>query len=192
MTFKKIATRLSVIAGAAVIGTVSAFAQPVAAEADVAVSQVKASVIAVDTETRQVVLKGPEGSIFTVHAGPVIKKFDEIKVGDTIVLTQTDAVVVDIAKPEEGQGIGIQIAQAVGTAPENAPPAGEVIDTIRLTGEIVRLDAKDGEVTLRGPEGRLYTVQATKDEHKAKIKDLKIGELVQITFQQSIAVAVTQ
>ena len=192
MTFKKIATRLSMIAGAAVIGTVSAFAQPVAADGEVSVSQVKASVIAVDTETRQVVLKGPEGAIFTVHAGPVIKRFDEIKVGDSIVLTQTDAVMIDIAKPEAGQGIGLEIAQAVGTPPENAPPAGEVIDTIRLTGEIVRLDAQDGELTLRGPEGRLYTVQASKDEHKAKVKELKVGELVQITFQQSIAVAVTQ
>ncbi len=191
MTFNKIASRLTMIAGAAMLSTVSAFAQPVAAEADVAVSQVKASVIAVDAETRQVVLKGPEGAIFTVHAGPVIKKFDEIKIGDSIVLTQTDAVVVDIAQPEEGQGIGIEIAQAVGTAPENAPPAGEVIDTIRLTGEIVRIDAADGELTLRGPEGRVYSVQAKNDEQKAKIKDLKIGELVQVTFQQSIAVAVT-
>ncbi|MGQ3671894.1 hypothetical protein ACT6QG_05800 [Xanthobacter sp. TB0136] len=192
MTFKKIATRLTMITGAAMLSTVSAFAQPVAADAEVAVSQVKASVIAVDAETHQVVLKGPEGAIFTVHAGPVIKKFDEIKVGDNIVLTQTDAVVVDIAKPEEGQGIGIEIAQAVGTAPENAPPAGEVIDTIRLTGEIVRLDVADGELTLRGPEGRVYNVQTKNDEQKAKLKELKIGELLQVTFQQSIAVAVTR
>ncbi|WP_454915883.1 hypothetical protein [Xanthobacter sediminis] len=192
MAFRNMAARLSIIAGAAVLGAVSAFAQPIAAEGDVDVSQVKVSVIAVDADTRQVVLKGPEGNIFTVKAGPAIKKFDEIKVGDTVTITETDAVIVDIAKPEAGAGVGIQVSQAVATDPNSAKPAGAVIDTIRLTGEIVRLDPDDGTATLKGPEGRLYVVQAKKKEHKDTVKGLKVGDLVQITFNQSIAIAVTK
>ncbi|MGQ3675133.1 hypothetical protein ACT6QH_06520 [Xanthobacter sp. TB0139] len=192
MIFKKMASRLSMVASAAVLSATAAFAQPVAGDAAVDVSQVRASVIAVDAETRQVVLKGPEGAIFTVQAGPVIKKFDEIKVGDTIVVTHTDAVVVDIAKPEKDAGIGIEVAQAIGTAPEDGPPAGAVIDTIRLTGEIVRIDPDDATLTIRGPEGRVYEVQAKKDEQKAKLKELNVGDLVQVTFEQSVAVAVTK
>ncbi|MFG1400412.1 hypothetical protein [Xanthobacter sediminis] len=117
MAFKKMAGRLSLIAGAAVLGAVSAFAQPIVGEGAVDVSQVKVSVIAVDADTRQVVLKGPEGNIFTVKVGPAIKKFDEIAVGDTVTITETDAVIIDIAKPEAGVGVGIQVSQAVATDP---------------------------------------------------------------------------
>ncbi|MDQ0506472.1 hypothetical protein [Xanthobacter agilis] len=192
MAFKNMAARLSMIAGAAVLSAVSAFAQPIVGDAEVGVSQVKVSVIAVDADTRQVVLKGPEGNIFTVKAGPAIKKFDEIKVGDTVTITETDAVIVDIAKPEAGVGVGIQVSQAVATDPNSPKPAGAVVDTIRLTAEIVRLDPDDATVTLKGPEGRLYLVQAKKPEHKEKVKGLKVGDLVQVTFNQSVAIAVTK
>ncbi len=192
MAFKKMAGRLSLIAGAAVLGAVSAFAQPIVGEGAVDVSQVKVSVIAVDADTRQVVLKGPEGNIFTVKVGPAIKKFDEIAVGDTVTITETDAVIIDIAKPEAGVGVGIQVSQAVATDPNSAKPAGAVVDTIRLTGEIVRMDPDDATLTLKGPEGRLYVVQAKKPEHKEKVKGVKVGDLVQVTFNQSVAIAVTK
>ncbi|MFG1417350.1 hypothetical protein V5F38_05985 [Xanthobacter sp. V0B-10] len=192
MAFKKMAGRLSLIAGAAVLGAVSAFAQPIVGEGAVDVSQVKVSVIAVDADTRQVVLKGPEGNIFTVKVGPAIKKFDEIAVGDTVTITETDAVIIDIAKPEAGAGVGIQVSQAVATDPNSAKPAGAVVDTIRLTGEIVRMDPDDATLTLKGPEGRLYVVQAKKPEHKEKVKGVKVGDLVQVTFNQSVAIAVTK
>ncbi|MFG1480551.1 hypothetical protein V5F53_18125 [Xanthobacter sp. V4C-4] len=192
MAFKTMAARLSMIAGAAVLGAVAAFAQPIVGEGEVDVNQVKVSVIAIDADTRQVVLKGPEGGIFTVKAGPAIKKFDEIKVGDTVTITQTDAVIVDIAKPEAGVGVGIQISQAVASDPNSTKPSGAVIDTARLTGEIVRLDPDDGAVAVKGPEGRIFVVQAKKKEHKDTVKGLKVGDLVQITFNQSIAIAVTK
>lgn len=192
MAFKKMAGRLSLIAGAAVLGAMSAFAQPIVGEGAVDVSQVKVSVIAVDADTRQVVLKGPEGNIFTVKVGPAIKKFDEIAVGDTVTITETDAVIIDIAKPEAGAGVGIQVSQAVATDPNSAKPAGAVVDTIRLTGEIVRMDPDDATLTLKGPEGRLYVVQAKKPEHKEKVKGVKVGDLVQVTFNQSVAIAVTK
>ncbi|MFG1294968.1 hypothetical protein [Xanthobacter variabilis] len=192
MAFKKMAARLSMVAGAAVLGAVSAFAQPIAAEGEVDVSQVKVSVIAVDADTRQVVLKGPEGNLFTVKAGPAIKKFDEIKVGDTVTITETDAAIIDIAKPEAGAAPGIQVSQAVLSDPKSTKPSGAVVDTIRLTAEIVRMDPDDATLTLKGPEGRLYEVQAKKPEHKEKVKGLKVGDLVQVTFNQSVAIAVTK
>ncbi|WP_334176683.1 hypothetical protein [Pseudoxanthobacter sp.] len=155
-------------------------------------SQVKATVVAIDAETRQVTLKGPEGHLFTVKAGPQIKNFSQIDVGDTVTLTQTDAVVADIAKPEKGAEVGVQIEQLMGAAPAGDKPAGAVIDTIRLTGEIVRVDPDDATLEVKGPEGRLYTIQAKKDAQKQKVKALQAGDLVQVTFIQSTAIAVTK
>lgn len=201
MASRKKTSILSVVAGAALAATVSAgavavsapaFAQPLVGDGAVDVSQVKATVVAIDAETRQVTLKGPEGHLFTVKAGPQIKNFSQIDVGDTVTLTQTDAVVADIAKPEKGAEVGVQIEQLMGAAPAGDKPAGAVIDTIRLTGEIVRVDPDDATLEVKGPEGRLYTIQAKKDAQKQKVKALQAGDLVQVTFIQSTAIAVTK
>ena len=47
--------------------------------------QVGATVKAIDKAKRLVTLKGPEGHTFVVQAGPEVKNFDQIKVGDEVV-----------------------------------------------------------------------------------------------------------
>ena len=201
MTTKKKTSLLSAFAGVALAATVAggavtltapAFAQPLVGDGAVDVSQVKATVVSVDAATRQITLKGPEGHEFTVTAGQQIKNFDKIDAGDTVTLTQTDAVIADIAKPEKGAEVGLQIEQLIGTAPSGDKPAGAVVNTIRLTGEIVRIDPDDTSLMVKGPEGRLYAIQAKKDAQKQKVKELQVGDLIQVTFVQSTAIAVTK
>jgi hypothetical protein len=61
--------------------------------------EVKASVVAIDYKTRKVTLKGPEGKVITVKAGPEIKRLSEIKVGDSVVARLTRAVSIEVSKP---------------------------------------------------------------------------------------------
>ena len=46
--------------------------------------EITATVQAVDKATRAVTLKGPEGNVRTITAGPEVKNFDQIKVGDQV------------------------------------------------------------------------------------------------------------
>jgi hypothetical protein len=61
--------------------------------------EVKASIVAIDYRTRKVALKGPEGNVVKVTAGPEVKRLNEVKVGDSVVARLTRAVSIEVSKP---------------------------------------------------------------------------------------------
>ena len=61
--------------------------------------EVKASVVAINYQTRKVTLKGPEGKIINVTAGDEVKRLNEFKVGDSVVARLTRAVSIEVSKP---------------------------------------------------------------------------------------------
>jgi hypothetical protein len=61
--------------------------------------EVKATVVAIDYQTRKVTLKGPEGKVINVTAGPEVKRLNEVKVGDSVVARLTRAVSIEVSKP---------------------------------------------------------------------------------------------
>ena len=60
--------------------------------------EVKASVVAIDYQTREVTLKGPEGRVIKVKAGPEVKRLNEVKKGDTVVARLTRAISIEVSK----------------------------------------------------------------------------------------------
>src|SRR5437773_2555037 len=71
-------------APAAGAGTMTATAPGKGVAANVV--EITASVQAIDKANRTVTIKGPRGRVETVTAGPEVKNFDQIKVGDNVVL----------------------------------------------------------------------------------------------------------
>lgn len=61
--------------------------------------EVKASVVAINYQTREVVLEGPEGKVIKVIAGPEVRRFNEVKAGDSVVARLTRAVSIEVSKP---------------------------------------------------------------------------------------------
>ena len=61
--------------------------------------EVKAAVVAIDYQTRKVTLKGPEGNVINVTAGPEVRRLNEVKVGDSVVARLTRAVSIEVRKP---------------------------------------------------------------------------------------------
>ena len=61
--------------------------------------EVKATVVAIDYQTRKVTLKGPEGKVIKVTAGPQVKRLTEVNVGDSVVARLTRAVSIEVSKP---------------------------------------------------------------------------------------------
>ncbi len=62
--------------------------------------EVKASVVAIDYQTREVTLKGLEGKVIKVTAGPEVKRLNEVNVGDSVVARLTRAVSIEVSKPD--------------------------------------------------------------------------------------------
>jgi len=63
--------------------------------------EVTAQVESIDYKTRMVKLRGPEGKTKTVKAGPEVKRLDEVKQGDTVVVRYTEAVSIRVTAPTE-------------------------------------------------------------------------------------------
>jgi len=49
------------------------------------VQQVEATVVGIQKQKRLVSLRGPEGRTLTVEAGPEVRNFDQIQVGDQVI-----------------------------------------------------------------------------------------------------------
>ena len=61
--------------------------------------EVKASVVAINYQTRDVTLEGPEGKVIKGKAGAEVKRLNEIKKGETVVARLTRAVSIEVSKP---------------------------------------------------------------------------------------------
>lgn len=65
------------------------------------VQSVEASAVveSIDYNTRMVKLRGPDGKTKTVKAGPEVKRLNEVKQGDTVVVRYTEAVSIKVTAP---------------------------------------------------------------------------------------------
>lgn len=146
--------------------------------------QVTASVEALDKAKRLITLKGPEGNIFVVQAGPAVKNFDQIKVGDLVVARYIEALTLEL-KPGGGQiRERTERENTVSAKPGEAPgvAAGRQVTVI---ADVMSLDAKKQTVRLRGPQ-RTVDLKV-RDPNQFKL--IKVGDQVEATFTEAVAIA---
>lgn len=62
------------------------------------VTQITATVEAVDYARRKVTLRGPNGNSRTIDVGDEVPNLDRVKTGDQVVVQQTDALAIGITK----------------------------------------------------------------------------------------------
>jgi hypothetical protein len=93
--------------GSAMVGT----APGVAAAAQTL--KITGTITAIDKSTRDVTLKGPEGNLVTVTAGPEVKNFDQLKVGDKVDLQYLEALTLELKK---GGGMIVGRTEKAGVA----------------------------------------------------------------------------
>jgi hypothetical protein len=64
-------------------------------------AQKTATVEDIDYTTREVKLKGSDGNTIKIKVGDRVKRLEDVKKGDRIVATYTEALAVSVAKPED-------------------------------------------------------------------------------------------
>jgi hypothetical protein len=147
--------------------------------------RITASVEALDKAKRLVTLKGPEGNTFVVQAGPEVKNFDQIKVGDLVVARYVEALTLEL-KPGGGQiRERTERENAVAAKPGQAPgaAAGRQVTVI---ADVMSLDAAKQTVRLRGPQ-RTVDLKV-RDPNQFKL--IKVGDQVEATFTEAVALSV--
>lgn len=164
----------------------AAMAADVPTRKESVLTNVTATVDAIDHKTREVTLKDPSGNQFTFTAGPEIKRLDEIHVGDTVNAKYYMSFVAELREPtEEEKQKPLTILDATARATEG-DPAGANVQRIRVVTTVEMINRTAGTVTVKGPLKRFVTAKVEKPE---VLEKLKIGQTIVITYTEAVGIS---
>ena len=84
----------------------------------------EAEVVAIDLETREVSLKGPDGDIVTLHSPERVVKLEDMNVGDRVVTSYIAALEGEVREPtEEELAEPWLVVEEAGVSKEGEPAA---------------------------------------------------------------------
>jgi hypothetical protein len=144
-----------------------------------------ATIAAIDAATRAVTLKGPRGREIPLTAGPEVKNFAQMKVGDKVDVEYVEAVTLELKKSSTAPVARTEHAVASGAKP-GARPAGIAGQKITITAEVVNVNPKKQVVTLRGPQHTVRLKVADPEQFKLVSK----GDRVEATYTEAVAIVV--
>jgi translation initiation factor IF-1 len=151
--------------------------------------ELTATVEAIDHQTRMVSLRGAEGRKATVYASPEVHNFDRINVGDVVAVSFYAAIGAEVTTPDKATQ-GVQHDSATIRAAKGERPGAAVAQTVTTTVEIDSVDTSMNTVTFRRDDGLVRVLPIEDPKAQAFIKELKRGDLVQVTYMEAVAVSV--
>ncbi|MGC3998223.1 MAG: hypothetical protein QM767_12375 [Anaeromyxobacter sp.] len=140
----------------------------------------------IDKATRHMTVEGEGGATESFAVPPEVKRFDEIAVGDTIVVEAEQGLLLEYQPP--GSATVEPTAVAAGAkAGATAPPAGAVVGGVQSTVTVTAIDTQKRLVTFQGPAGNSYQVAAGP---KVQLDKLKVGDKLLATYVESLAIGI--
>jgi hypothetical protein len=141
------------------------------------------TVEAIEASTRTVSLRKPDGTIVSTVAGPDVKRFAELKVGDKVTARYYENVIVRVKQPGESD----VVSSAKGTTgSEQVLPGGTRAKQVTITATITAIDPNTPSITFTGPNGWKYTSKVQDTEALAKVK---AGDKVDIVWTEAVLVS---
>lgn len=149
-------------------------------------TEIRATVEAIDLATREITLKGPKGNVFPVTVGPEVKNLAEVKVGDEVVAEYYQGLALSLAPADASLSLSEESA-AVRAEP-GEQPAGAVMRQVTAVARVEAIDAATSTVTLRGPKGNAVDIEVPAEA----LQKVKVGDLVQAVYSEALAVSVSR
>ena len=151
----------------------------------------QARIIGIDHAKRLLTLRGPAGNEATVVAGPEVRNFDQIRIGDTVTVVYR-AVLAVRARGSSVPLPGILVSGQMAVAAAGQLPAGIWSNQATRTVQVLATDAAAHTVTYRDVNGEVYTFAVQDPNNWPLVPQLTPGTLVDVTNFQTIAAAITR
>lgn len=148
---------------------------------------INATVKAIDKKNRVVTLKSGDGKEVKVKCGPEVRNFPQIRVGDVVTAEFLETVELSVIGPQ-GEPKAEATVKA-GRAPKGSKPGLEAVETIKVTAVVESIDYQTREVTLRGPEGKVYKITA--GPQIKRFNEIKQGDTVAARYSQAVSIKVS-
>ncbi len=150
--------------------------------------QVEATVVGIHAERRLLALRGAEGHSLTVEAGPSVRNFEQIQVGDRVVAVYQEAIGFALQSP--GVAAAPEAGLVVGRAAPGQRPAAVAGRFARTTVVIESIDPKSHTVTFKGQDGLTRAVPVATQEGREFASRLRPGDRVDVTWEEAVAISV--
>lgn len=147
--------------------------------------EVTAKITAIDAKTREIRLKGPRGNEVTVEAGPDVKNFAQLKVGDSVDVQYVQALALELKKGGGKKVERTEEAATVAAKPGEAPGAAAG-RRITVVGDVIHVDQATHTVTVRGPR---RTVELEVEDPE-QLKLIAKGDQIEARYTEAVAVDV--
>jgi len=145
-----------------------------------------AVVEAINHETREVTLRGPEGDSVSFVASEEARNLGQVAVGDSVTVEYVQRMSINVVagdgtEPGAGEFGGIARTEA------GEMPGVAVVDSIVVTATVVDINIEANTFKLKYPEGEVKEYTARNPEN---LKKSEVGDLVVITYTEAIALSV--
>jgi len=144
-----------------------------------------AVVEALDHETREVTLKGPEGNTMTFVAGDDVRNLDQVSVGDTVIAQYQQSLDIEVF-PNDGSAPGAGEMTVAGRAEKGEMPGAALVNSQVVTATVEEINLENNTFKLKGPSGEVKEYVARDPEN---LKKAEVGDLVVITYTQAVALS---
>ena len=144
---------------------------------------VSATIESIERSSRSVTLKGPEGKLTAITVPADVKRFDEMKVGDTITARYYENIVLRVKLPGEKD---VDTTSAALTPTPGKKPGGTAAAQRTITATITAIDPTVPSISLSGPNNWKYSSRV---EDKAALQKVKVGDRLDITWTEAVMVS---
>jgi len=145
-----------------------------------------ASVEAINHETREITLRGPEGETVSFVASEEARNLDQVSVGDVVMAEYVQSMSVEVFA-NDGIEPGAGELTVAGRSEKGAMPALTAIDAQVVTATVEEINLEANTFKLKGPSGEIKEYTARDPEN---LKKAAVGDIVVITFTEAIAISV--
>jgi len=151
----------------------------------VEVQTISATVTGIMSETREVTLKGPKGNEVTVIAGPAVKNFGKINVGDTVAAKSIETLTLELIKGGAGSPIRVD-DEVEAKAAEGESPAVAVSSQTTVIADVVKVDRAAGTVEVKG----VVESMTLKIDDPEQLQQIEVGDRVKGVILSALAIEV--
>lgn len=141
------------------------------------------TVQAIESSSRTLTLKRPDGTFLTTVAPAGMARFDEVKVGDKVTARYYENLVVRV-KPVGEKAIDTASASTISSS--GAHPGGTAAVQRAITATVTALDRKASTITVVGPNDWKYSSRV---EDKKALDKVKVGDRLDMVWTDALLIS---
>lgn len=151
------------------------------------VAAIEAEIVAIDLETKEVTLVGPQGQHVTIVAQEKVVKISDLQVGDRVAAEYLASLHGEVREPTADELANPWVVLEDGVIDQNpAHPAVGAARQVRAVCSIEAFDAEAGFVMIKDSRGKMHTIGGIP---VAKFEGVSLGEDMVVVYTEALAIA---